>query len=129
MSKKLLNIIEDELYSLTTQIEYGDVSDIDAYWESIASLFFKLRITGWDKPLEKHNLSIVDVISSLKSIPAMQSNDDLDTIISEIQDMEELSTSGSSGTVSEEDLEEMQMSVQGLENDFLNLLHQIGSLL
>ena len=55
--------LEDAFFSLTGQIDYGDISNMDIYWDGMSSAVQGLSIKQWNKPSKS------DFVDLLKSLP------------------------------------------------------------
>jgi len=126
MSKKnAFDKVEEELYALIGQIDYGEISDIDVDWASLASSLLEIETRNWDKPDPKTNKKVSDI---LKSMP-------YDFIGSELIDltleMEKLSEGRTTQSIDDESLDELQshtIDFEVLFTDFLKKLRESDDL-
>jgi len=117
-NKDIYGVIEDEMYSLIGQIDYGDISNLDVYWSSLSNALTDLNIDGW-KAKSFQDQSVSDVLSSMKL--DFISKDLIETV----SQMEELSHGGSSDSIDEDDLEKIQDLAQDLETLFLEFIEKL----
>jgi hypothetical protein len=117
ISKEDTGKVEDQLYELIGQINYGETSHIEVYWSGLADSLFKLNIMNWKKP------NYTNVVSEvLRSMHGYVEDDFVDLV----ESMEELSAArGSDGSLDEEDLQTLQSKSVDLEDFFLNFLDKI----
>jgi hypothetical protein len=120
MSKNKIKDAEDELYSLISQIDYGDVSDIDVYWHGLSSAILKLKIENWKKPKLERN-EVMKVSSVLEGLPIQG----LSPLVQIAKKMEKLSEGGSNGNISEENLDQLQSLAVDFEELFEELLMKV----
>ncbi len=119
--KAIIEQIENDFYELVGQIEYGEMSNIDAYWKTLGSFLMKLNLRNWEKPEDKETAPVSMILESMGEIV----DKDLLRITSE---MENLSEGGSIAFIDPEDLEELQALTTDFEfrfEDFLNKLREL----
>lgn len=107
--------VEEEMYSLVSQIDFGDITDISLYWNSLANALLKLKIEGWRKPIG--NAKVSEILESMKEIVEVEG------LIKITRDMEKLSKSGSNP--SEENLESLQHLAIDFENKFEKFIKKL----
>jgi hypothetical protein len=116
MKDKTFEEIEEKMYSLVSQIDYGDISDLDVYWHDLSSSILKLDLKGWNKPRSKELSNI------LKSLPEGYVDS---TLTSRTKRMEDLSEEGSSGSFDKEDLQKLQVEANIFEKEFEDLIKKL----
>lgn len=106
--------VEDEMYSLIAEINYGDTSSLDVYWTSLSNALTDLEVKGWDAESVRDQ-PVSEILSSIPSrfIP--------NGLIELISQMEGLSSGGSSDSMAQAYLEELQ----GLTFDFETLFSEL----
>lgn len=120
-NKAIIEQIENDFYELVGQIEYGEMSNIDAYWKSLASSLMKLNLRNWEKPEDKETAPVSMILESMGEIV----DEDLLRITSE---MENLSEGGSIAFIDPEDLEELQALTTDFEFSFEVFLNKLREL-
>ena len=104
------------MYSLVSQIDYGDISDLDIYWKSLASSLLKLQMDKWDRPKRK---VVSEVLDSIRFIRITKQFKDRAKI------MEGLSAKGSSGSFDRDELERLQGEALVFEEEFVDLIGRL----
>lgn len=107
--------IEEEVLSLVSQIEYGDLSDLETYWLSLQDALLRLPILAGFKHLD----SVNEILSKL---PKEFSDPELNSIT---EKMEDLSAESSSDSVEEETLSTLRQLAAQFEKRFLALLERL----
>jgi hypothetical protein len=109
--------VEDEMYSLVSQIDFGDVSDIDTYWGSLSEALLNLPLENWPgKPYKGAQVS--DIINT---IPFSGS----EALCDLARKMEDLCDSGSSSTIGEESMDKLTSLAIKFETKFKSFLDRI----
>jgi len=117
VDKNLISNLEEELYILLGQIEYGEVSDIEVYWGGVIESLLQLDITGWTKP--EYFQTVSHILRSLGE------NVD-DKLISITSEMEELCIGGGSeGVIDPEDIDHLQNLSIEFERLFLFFIEEL----
>jgi hypothetical protein len=118
---KVLSDIEDDLFSLIGQIDYGEISHIDTYWRSLSDSLLKLKIKNWDTSSSEECSTVSEILVSLS-----KANPDLVTqeLIDLICEMEDASEASSTDSVDEENLDILQSSAIDLEELFTKFIDQ-----
>lgn len=116
MSNNSLDEVEEKMYSLVSQIDYGDISDLDVYWQALAVALLKLEIEEWHKPKTK----VVSEI--LNSIPTAHISK---SFKERTKAMEILSKKGSSGSFDLADLKSLQVQAVRFEKEFEKLIEML----
>lgn len=115
---KIIADINEEMYSLLGEIQYGDIVDLDAHWESLSDLLMDLKITGWKKPPLDMHYTFSEI---LKTIPGI----DMD-FVELVINMEELSESrGYGDPIPEDDVSSLQDAASEFETFFTALIERI----
>jgi hypothetical protein len=115
MNQSSINEVEEKMYSLVSQIDYGDISDLDVYWKALAVALLKLDIEGWEKPNTKVVSEVLDSIRGIKIRKSLKER---------TKTMEKLSEKGSSGSFSKNDLKSLQDEAVLFEKEFEELLEK-----
>jgi hypothetical protein len=118
MSEKIEEVRE-QMFDLVGHISYGDFSDLDAYWASLANA---LRSLDFKDGAEITNTKSVARI--LSEIAGMSPND-LGDLIGLAKDMEELSHGRSFDAIDEEDVEELESLAGDFEVAFETFLDTV----
>jgi|JI7StandDraft_1071085.scaffolds.fasta_scaffold68160_1 hypothetical protein len=113
-----IETVEEEMYSLVAQIDHGDISDIDTYWESLREALRELEIKDWSADV---NLSSAGLIESL---PVNGSEELCELAVR----MKELCDSGSNSSISDEKLDELQDLAGTFEKGFEELLNELDKI-
>jgi hypothetical protein len=119
LSNERISQVENELYELIGQINYGEISHIEVYWSGLADSLLELNIKGWSKP---NTNSVSEILRSMGELVD-------ENLVFLVEKMEELSEArGSDGSLDEEDLDELQSQSVDLEGYFLIFLEKMMSL-
>jgi hypothetical protein len=116
-SESKIDNVEEELYSLVSQIEYGDIADIDLYWESLANSLLKLKMV--DAKTAKSFGGSPKVSQILNSMDFRSKKE----LVSTTMQMEKLSKKASNS--SDENTTELQELAVGFEEQFQQLITQL----
>jgi len=114
---KIIKKLQEEMYSLIGDINYGDITDLNSHWESLSDLMLQLEIANWNKPEPDRTFSEI-----LDTLPEKD-----EKLISLIEEMEELSQSrGYGDPIDEEDVDKLQDDAMEFETFFEQLLKKIN---
>ncbi len=112
--------VEDEMLSLVSQIDFGDISDIDTYWDSLNEALLELPDECWTN-LKPSNVELSTIVGSLKVSNATK-------LCQLTQKMKELCNTGSNSSVNEVDLRRLKRYASEYEKEFDKSLNELDGL-
>lgn len=117
MSDDVINDVENNLYTLLGQIEYGDISDIETYWAALAE-----SIENHPKYKKYSESSSSSLSESLKPFNNLI-DDKLYDLINEMESLCE--GGGSTDSIDEDEIEKLQGYAIELEEKFLEFIAKL----
>jgi hypothetical protein len=113
--------VEEEVSALLSQIDFGDISDIDTYWDSLSEALLDLPIKDWmHKPSSGSDVSVI-----LNSIDVSNASE----LCQLAEEMKQLCDSGSNSSISEEDLDKLQRKASKFERKVDAFLDELDELM
>ena len=123
--EKIVKDIEENLYALIGQIDYGEISNIDTFWGSLSDALLKLKLENWDSGSLGSDPAVSDILASLGSVFPELADENLIELTSE---MEEKSHASSQESLDEEDLKYLQSNSIDFETLFTKFLDKLPEL-
>lgn len=123
--EKIVKDIEENLYALIGQIDYGEISNIDTFWGSLSDALLKLKLKNWDIGSLGSEPAVSDILASLGTAFPELADENLINLTSE---MEESSHGSSQDSIDEENLEYLQSNSIDFETLFTKFLDKLAGL-
>lgn len=117
-----VEIVKEDLLSLVGQIDVGDITDIDVYWEALGYSLFQV-LKKYDKRASVNPSNIEDIIGQLSHAAKLSDYSHLITLTKEIK---EICMRGSTSEIDDDDLSTLQNEVNKFEKEFEKLLKEIS---
>jgi len=123
--EKIVKDIEENLYALIGQIDYGEISNIDTFWGSLSDALLKLKLKNWVIGSLGSEPAVSDILASLETAFPELADENLINLTSE---MEESSHGSSQDSIDEENLEYLQSNSIEFETLFTKFLDKLAGL-
>ncbi|MDB6093351.1 MAG: hypothetical protein JWM32_913 [Verrucomicrobia bacterium] len=121
---KIIERLNNSMYAIISQIQYGDISDLDTRWSTVADLLadmkFREPISVERDPKKKWGPHLTPVLTALNEDEGVN----LDDLIDLVKNMEELSAGSSGDPFEDEEAEELLELVPDFEDSFSTFLDE-----